>query len=127
MADAVRIPVGDLVFDADVAGPDDGELVVLLHGFPQTKLAWREVLPPLAAAGYRVVAPDQRGYSPDARPDATEAYARAELCADESVSTASTGVRDAQHAMCAMRWTDSATAQMRPFRATSPAIPRGTR
>jgi pimeloyl-ACP methyl ester carboxylesterase len=44
------------------AGPADGELVVLLHGFPQTPAAWSAVLPPLAAAGYRVVALTQRGY-----------------------------------------------------------------
>ncbi len=44
------------------AGPSDGRLVVLLHGFPEFWWTWREVLPPLAAAGYRVVAMDLRGY-----------------------------------------------------------------
>jgi pimeloyl-ACP methyl ester carboxylesterase len=48
------------------AGPADGELVVLLHGFPQTPAAWSSVMPQLAAAGYRVVAPTQRGYIPGA-------------------------------------------------------------
>lgn len=46
-----------------VAGPDDGKLVVLLHGFPQFWYSWRGILPTLAAAGYRVIAPDQRGYN----------------------------------------------------------------
>jgi pimeloyl-ACP methyl ester carboxylesterase len=41
--------------------------VLLLHGFPQTSRSWRHVMPPLAAAGYRVIAPDLRGYSPRAR------------------------------------------------------------
>jgi pimeloyl-ACP methyl ester carboxylesterase len=45
------------------AGPADGPLVVLLHGFPQFWYAWRHQFAPLAAAGLRVVAPDQRGYN----------------------------------------------------------------
>jgi pimeloyl-ACP methyl ester carboxylesterase len=57
-------------FTAEVAGPPDGPLVVLLHGFPQTRHSWRHQVPALAAAGYRAVAPDQRGYSPGVRPDA---------------------------------------------------------
>ncbi len=58
-----------LVFDAWVAGPTEGDLVVLLHGYPQSRHAWRDQIPALAGAGFRVVAPDQRGYSPGARPD----------------------------------------------------------
>jgi pimeloyl-ACP methyl ester carboxylesterase len=63
-----------LTFDVWDLGPPDGEVVVLLHGFPQTKAAWSEVAPPLADAGYRVVAPDQRGYSPSARPVGRRQY-----------------------------------------------------
>ena len=58
-----------LTFTADVAGPAGGPLVLLLHGFPESRHSWRAALPALAAAGYRAVAPDQRGYSPGARPD----------------------------------------------------------
>jgi pimeloyl-ACP methyl ester carboxylesterase len=58
-----------LTFTADVAGPAGGPLVLLLHGFPESRHSWREALPALAKAGYRCVAPDQRGYSPGARPD----------------------------------------------------------
>jgi pimeloyl-ACP methyl ester carboxylesterase len=58
-----------LTFTADVAGPVDGPLVLMLHGFPESRHSWRAALPALAAAGYRAVAPDQRGYSPGARPD----------------------------------------------------------
>ena len=58
-----------LAFDAWIEGPADGELVLLLHGFPQSRHTWREQVRALAAAGYRAVAPDQRGYSPGARPD----------------------------------------------------------
>jgi pimeloyl-ACP methyl ester carboxylesterase len=56
-------------FTAEVAGPPDGPLVVLLHGFPQSRHSWREQVPFLAAHGYRAVAPDGRGYSPGVRPD----------------------------------------------------------
>lgn len=73
-----------LRFTADVAGPADGELVLLLHGFPQSRHSWRDQLPALAAAGYHAVAPDQRGYSPGARPDphSLEHYVIDELVAD---------------------------------------------
>jgi pimeloyl-ACP methyl ester carboxylesterase len=65
-----------------VAGPDDGELVLLLHGFPETSRSWVGVLPVLGAAGYRAVAPDQRGYCAGARPSEPEAYRLDELVAD---------------------------------------------
>jgi pimeloyl-ACP methyl ester carboxylesterase len=77
-----QLRVRGLVFDALTAGPPDGELVVLLHGFPQTAACWSEVAETLAAAGYRVLAPDQRGYSPGARPGAVRAYRLPELVAD---------------------------------------------
>jgi pimeloyl-ACP methyl ester carboxylesterase len=77
-----HITVGDLTFDARVAGPDEGEVVFLLHGFPQTSHEWRDVMPGLGRAGYRAVAPDQRGYSPGARPDAIEDYSIALLVLD---------------------------------------------
>jgi pimeloyl-ACP methyl ester carboxylesterase len=69
-------------FTADVAGPHDGPLVLLLHGFPQTRHTWRDVLPDLAATGRRAVAVDQRGYSPGVRPSGVDDYATARLVAD---------------------------------------------
>ena len=50
-------------------GPAQGPLVLLLHGFPELSESWREVMPPLAAAGFRVVAPDLRGYGDTDRPE----------------------------------------------------------
>jgi len=47
----------DLHFDLTDAGPADGDVVVLLHGFPQTRTAWQDVTPVLTAAGYRVLVP----------------------------------------------------------------------
>jgi pimeloyl-ACP methyl ester carboxylesterase len=70
----LELVVGDLRFRAMAEGPEDGELVLLLHGFPQTWWEWRHQLHALGAAGYRAVAPDQRGYSPGARPEGVEAY-----------------------------------------------------
>jgi pimeloyl-ACP methyl ester carboxylesterase len=70
----VELAVGGLVFEARTAGPPDGELVLLLHGFPQTGFSWRHQLPALAGAGFRAVAPDQRGYSPRARPADVSSY-----------------------------------------------------
>jgi pimeloyl-ACP methyl ester carboxylesterase len=61
-------------FDVDVAGEPGAPLVLLLHGFPQTRYTWRHQLPALAAAGHCAVAPDQRGYSPGARPSGVSHY-----------------------------------------------------
>ena len=55
-------------------GPADGTPVLLLHGFPQTSASWEPVARRLADAGHRVLAPDQRGYSPRARPAGRRAY-----------------------------------------------------
>ncbi len=70
-----------LVFDVDDSG-GAGDLVVLLHGYPQTRRCWDRVTPVLVAAGYRVVAPDQRGYSPGARPGGRRDYALDRLVGD---------------------------------------------
>src|SRR4051794_40292199 len=72
----------DLVFDVTDAGPADGEVVVLLHGYPENRTSWLGVTPPLVAAGHRVLAPDQRGYSPRARPLRRRDYRMSELVAD---------------------------------------------
>jgi pimeloyl-ACP methyl ester carboxylesterase len=82
MAKTQTLPIGDLTFDVDIAGPEDGPPVLLLHGFPETRHMWRLQLEALAAKGYRAIAPDQRGYSAGARPPATEAYATQHLVAD---------------------------------------------
>jgi pimeloyl-ACP methyl ester carboxylesterase len=78
----LRLRARGLVFDVLAAGPPRGEPVVLLHGFPQTAACWIGVAETLAAARYRVLAPDQRGYSLGARPAAVRAYRMPELVAD---------------------------------------------
>ena len=72
-------------FTIAAAGPADGPLVLLLHGYPQSRHSWRQQVPALGAAGYRAVAPDQRGYSPGVRPDPArglEAYSVDRLVQD---------------------------------------------
>ncbi|MFE2579818.1 alpha/beta fold hydrolase [Streptomyces sp. NPDC059378] len=81
----LRIPTAAGVFDAITAGPSEGRPVLLLHGFPQTSLAWHRQIAALAAHGYRVVAPDQRGYSPGVRPERPEDY-RMNVLVDDVVA-----------------------------------------
>jgi pimeloyl-ACP methyl ester carboxylesterase len=71
-----------LVFDVIDEGPRDGPVIVALHGFPQRAESYRAMIPSLIEAGFRVLAPDQRGYSPDARPKGIRRYAVDQLVAD---------------------------------------------
>lgn len=71
-----------LLFDVIDSGPIDGEIVVLLHGWPQTAKCWTDVSAVLHDAGYRTIAPNQRGYSAGARPAAVSAYRIDRLVAD---------------------------------------------
>jgi pimeloyl-ACP methyl ester carboxylesterase len=71
-----------MVFDVIDAGPADGPVVVLLHGFPQFNRSWQKVIPHLVAQGYRCLAPNQRGYSRGARPPRRRDYRVSELAQD---------------------------------------------
>lgn len=64
------------------AGHAGAPVVVLLHGFPELAYTWRHQIPALAAAGYHVVAPDQRGYGGSSAPAEVDAYTVADLSAD---------------------------------------------
>ena len=72
--------IGDVRLHYVEAG--EGPLVVLLHGFPEFWYGWRQQIGPLAAAGFRVVAPDMRGYNLSSRPDGVAAYDTGQLTAD---------------------------------------------
>jgi pimeloyl-ACP methyl ester carboxylesterase len=61
-----------LTFDALTAGDPGAPLVLLLHGFAESMHCWRAQVTALGDAGYRAIAPSQRGYSPGARPDTSE-------------------------------------------------------
>ena len=66
--------IDGLDFDVITLGPETGELVLFLHGFPQFADAWLPIMRPLAEVGFLTVAFDQRGYSKDARPEAVDDY-----------------------------------------------------
>jgi epoxide hydrolase 4 len=68
------IPVNGVTLHCAEAGPGDGPLLVLLHGFPEFWFGWREYFRPLADRGFHVVAPDQRGYNLSSKPLGIEAY-----------------------------------------------------
>lgn len=64
------------------AGPKEGPVVVLLHGFPEFWYGWRKQIEPLASAGFRVIVPDQRGYNFSSKPPGVASYAITELVSD---------------------------------------------
>ena len=71
-----------LVFNASVGGTPDKPLVLMLHGFGVSRHFWHRQVEAMAGAGYFAVAPNQRGYSPGARPSDVDAYAMTECVAD---------------------------------------------
>ncbi|MBV0916868.1 alpha/beta fold hydrolase [Mycobacteroides chelonae] len=71
-----------LIFDVIDEGPLDAPVIIALHGFPESGGCWQDVTPALTKAGFRVLAPDQRGYSPGARPVGTRSYALDKLASD---------------------------------------------
>lgn len=79
---SIILHASGFAFDALADGPESGPLILLLHGFPQFADSWALVMQPLASAGYRVVAVNQRGYSAGARPPQIADYATANLVAD---------------------------------------------
>lgn len=91
-ATEVEIRANGLRFETLLAGPDTGETVILLHGYPQSAAVWRETMEWLAGRGYRSIAPNLRGYSPGANPPEASAYSMSHLVADVI------GIADAQGA-----------------------------
>ncbi|AQQ51690.1 alpha/beta fold hydrolase [Planococcus lenghuensis] len=73
------IETNGITLHAAVAGPEEGPLAILLHGFPEFWYAWHHQLAPLAEEGYRVVVPDQRGYNLSDKPVDIEQYVIDEL------------------------------------------------
>lgn len=77
-----RIATNGIHLHAVEAGPRDGPLVILLHGFPEFWYGWRHQIGALAAAGFRVLAPDQRGYNLSDKPKGVAAYNLDQLALD---------------------------------------------
>src|SRR5215216_1304021 len=76
------IRAGDLEMSVLLAGPPAGDLVVLVHGFPELAHSWRHQLAALGAAGYRCAAPDVRGTGGTQAPPRVEDYDAAALTGD---------------------------------------------
>lgn len=77
-----KIRTNGITLNVAQSGLRDGPLLILLHGFPEFWYGWRKQIPFLAAAGYRVWAPDQRGYNLSDKPDRIAAYTVDILAAD---------------------------------------------
>ena len=73
---------GDVDLHAVAEGPEGGPVVVLLHGFPEFWYSWHKQIEPLAAAGFRVIVPDQRGYNLSSKPVGVPSYDMPELVSD---------------------------------------------
>jgi epoxide hydrolase 4 len=73
---------GSVTLNAVAAGPKNGPIVLLLHGFPEFWYGWHKQIDPLAAAGFRVIVPDQRGYNKSSKPSGVRSYALTELVSD---------------------------------------------
>lgn len=78
----LEVSANGYIFEAITCGPTSGELVLLLHGFPEFKECWIPVAQALGAQGYYAVAVDQRGYSPKARPTDVSSYSQANLVSE---------------------------------------------
>ena len=80
--ESIAFQNGLVKLHAVALGPKDGPVVVLLHGFPEFWYGWHRQIGPLAAAGFRVIVPDQRGYNLSSKPSGVSAYALTELVSD---------------------------------------------
>jgi pimeloyl-ACP methyl ester carboxylesterase len=85
--DHFEVDANGFTFSAIAAGPEDGRPVIFLHGFPQTSWSWHAQLDAMAAAGYRALAFDQRGYSATARPAEIDDYHLDALVSDVAAIT----------------------------------------
>lgn len=78
----LTIELGGVSIHAAAAGPPEGRLLILLHGYPEFWYGWRSQIGPLADAGFRAVAPDQRGYNLSSKPEGWRAYELKHLAGD---------------------------------------------
>jgi pimeloyl-ACP methyl ester carboxylesterase len=84
MPPARRIDLGEVTLSVHLAGPEDGLPVLLLHGWPELALSWASQIEALARAGYRVIAPDNRGFGASDAPRDVAAYGIDRLVGDIS-------------------------------------------
>jgi pimeloyl-ACP methyl ester carboxylesterase len=128
MPDLLKITIApDLAFDALAAGAPGAPLALLLHGFAESMHCWRAQMAALADAGYRAVAPSQRGYSPGARPDVADLanYHIERLMDDAMAIAAASGAGDRRFHLVGHDWGGSiawALADRHPQRLASLSV-----
>jgi len=91
MPELKTISIGEFEFDYQVAGEENSELVILLHGFPETSIIWSDLMDKLASQGFYCVAPNMRGYSKGASPKGVNNYTMDKLSADILAITGTLG------------------------------------
>lgn len=119
-ASARKVDVGGIELLVTDHGEADAPAVVMLHGWPDTAHLWRHQIPALTAAGYRVLAPDMRGFGGSDKPEAVEDY-RVTTCVSDVVALLDEAGIERSHVVChdwgaAVGW---ATALSRPERVLS--------
>jgi pimeloyl-ACP methyl ester carboxylesterase len=77
-----RAPTNGIELHCAESGPPDGPMIFLLHGFPEFWYGWRHQIAPLAESGFRVIAPDQRGYNLSDKPESIDSYDLDQLATD---------------------------------------------
>jgi epoxide hydrolase 4 len=87
--DFARLATNGITLHTALSGPPEGRPVILLHGFPEFWYGWRRQIPALAGQGFRVIAPDQRGYNLSDKPKGISAY-RLDLLAQDIIGLADT-------------------------------------
>jgi len=78
----IQIAIDDLSFDCGISGNEEDELVILLHGFPESSFMYRKLMKDLSELGYYCMAPNMRGYSEEARPTGISNYSIDKLSKD---------------------------------------------
>jgi pimeloyl-ACP methyl ester carboxylesterase len=100
----IKLAKTDVEMHVILAGPEDGELVVLCHGFPECWYTWRHQIAPLANQGYRVAVPDMRGCGATSKPKGLKNYSMDPIAADiEQLITVGLG-REKAHAVVGHDW-----------------------
>jgi pimeloyl-ACP methyl ester carboxylesterase len=82
MTEIKKITIGNLEFDCRVSGNERDELIIFLHGFPETSIMWKKLMDSVSSLGFYCLAPDMRGYSKNACPKGIKNYSLAKLSED---------------------------------------------
>ena len=82
MEETIQVKIGDLIFDCRTQGSKEDELIIFLHGFPETSYMWKRLMSGLSENGFYCVAPNLRGYSKGACPKGKKHYTLDKLAND---------------------------------------------